>query len=177
MDQPFVGAIYAFAGNFAILNYALCSGQAIAISQNEVLFTLIGTTYGGDGVNTFNLPDLRGRLPLGQGQGTGLPNYVMGQMSGTENVTLNVNNMPAHTHLVNVNNTGGATAVGTSTSYLSTVTASQTQNLYINGVTPNATFLNSTVGNAGGSTPFSIIQPELAINYIISLYGVFPTRN
>jgi microcystin-dependent protein len=177
MDQPYIGAIYAFAGNFAILNYAQCVGQLMSISENQTLYTLIGTTYGGDGQNTFGLPDLRGRLPLHQGTGNGLSTYVMGQIAGTENVTLTNNSMPSHTHLVNGNNTGGATSTGTATSYLATVSASETQNLYTNGVTPNATLASATIGNSGSNIPFSIIQPVLTITYLMALFGVFPSRN
>ena len=96
--EPFIGEIKIFGFNFAPQNYQLCSGQLLSIAQNTALFSLLGTTYGGDGQTTFALPDLRGRMPIGQGQGPGLPNYVMGQLSGTTSVTLLTANLPAHTH-------------------------------------------------------------------------------
>jgi microcystin-dependent protein len=182
MDQPLVGVIFVHAGNYAPLNWALCWGQTIAIANNEVLYTLIGTTYGGDGVQTFNLPDLRGRIPIGQGQGPGLNSYVIGQKAGTETVSIATGQLPAHTHLVNVNNAQGNATVPTSGTYLAGTysgsgSSATPYNFY--GTTPSAgaTLSGATIGAAGGSVPTSILQPILATNYIISLYGIFPSRN
>jgi microcystin-dependent protein len=182
MDQPYVGVIFAHAGTFAPANWALCQGQVQSIANNETLYALIGTTYGGDGQTTFNLPDLRGRLPIGQGQGPGLSNYVMGQLAGAENVTITTGQMPAHTHLWNVYNAAGNALIPTS----GTVVAGTYSNaggsttpatFYGTPATAGITVAPATIGNAGGSVPSSIVQPILATNYIISLYGIFPSRN
>src|SRR5690348_13380835 len=106
MATPYIGEIRMFGGNFAPAGWAFCNGQLLPIAQNDALYTLLGTTYGGDGVNTFALPDLRGRAPVHFGQGSGLSNYVQGQQYGAEQVTLNVNQIPAHNHLVNCNSAG-----------------------------------------------------------------------
>jgi microcystin-dependent protein len=180
MDQPYVGAIFAHAGTFAPRDWALCQGQSQSIANNEVLFTLIGTNFGGDGVQTFNLPDLRGRIPVGQGTGPGLSPYVIGQASGTESVSILSSNLPQHNHLVNiVNGVGNATTPATNTyvagSYAGGVATSP---LSFYGTGPSTTTLaSSTIGLAGNSIPMSIIQPILATNYIIALFGIFPSRN
>ncbi len=179
MDQPYVGVIFAHAGTFAPANWALCQGQVQSIANNETLYTLIGTTYGGDGQTTFNLPDLRGRLPVGQGQGPALSNYVIGQASGTEQVNILSNQMPSHNHLVNVVNSAGNAATPASNTYLAGAysgSGSSGLNFYSTG-TPNATLGASSIGVAGSSIPISILQPVLATNYIIALYGVYPSRN
>ncbi len=179
MDQPYIGAIFAHAGNFAPRSWALCQGQTQSIDNNPTLFTLIGTNFGGDGVQTFNLPDLRGRIPVGQGQGLGLSNYVIGQASGTENTSILSGNFPQHTHLFNVVNGLVSPATPASNTYL----AGSYGGVVTNGLNfygPGAattTLLPTTVGNAGGSVPISIMQPILATNYIIALFGIFPSRN
>ena len=111
MGQPYIGEIRMFAGNFAPVDWAFCDGSTQAISQNDTLFTLIGTTYGGDGQNTFNLPDLRGRLPVHMGQGVGLNNYIIGEITGSENVTLTYNQLPYHNHALAAESAGGTAAV------------------------------------------------------------------
>ena len=108
MSNAFMGQIVLFAGTFAPKNWAFCSGQSLSIQQNAALFSILGTTYGGDGVQTFNLPDLRGRVAVSQGQGPGLSAYTLGQQSGQENVTLTVQQMPQHNHLVSVSNVAGS---------------------------------------------------------------------
>src|SRR5512140_216933 len=110
MSTPFIGEIVMFAGNFAPRSWALCNGQLLPIAQNTALFSILGTTYGGDGRTTFALPDLRGRVPVHPGQGPGLSNYVLGEMAGTENTTLLINNMPAHNHTLNAVSDAGDTA-------------------------------------------------------------------
>jgi microcystin-dependent protein len=177
MDQPFIGVIFAHAGNFAPRDWALCAGQPTAISQNETLYTLLGTIYGGDGQQTFNLPDLRGRVPIGQGQGLGLNNYVIGQASGSESVTITTAQIPSHNHFVNVVNTAGTLTVPTSASYVAGAFSAGTAQTFYSTGTPGATLLPATIANAGGSVPMSIIQPILTTLYIISLYGIFPSRN
>jgi microcystin-dependent protein len=177
MSEPFLGEIRMFAGNFAPKGWALCNGQIMSIAQNTALFSLLGTFYGGNGTSTFALPDLRGRLAVNQGQGPGLSLYSIGEQTGTENVTLLSTQMPAHTHLVNAStgagdlgNPSGAILAApydstgnAGTGY--TKTAANTQ------MAPNA------VGIAGGSQPFSIVQPVLAVTFIIALVGIFPSRN
>jgi len=177
MDQPFVGVIFPFAANFAPSGWKLCQGESMSISENEVLFTLIGTTYGGNGTTTFNLPDLRGRLPIGQGQGPGLSNYVIGQASGTETVTLTTANLPMHNHLLNVINVAGTVPTPIPTSYIAGTAVGTTGLNFYSGGPGNTTLGSNTIGNTGGSTPISIMQPILATSYIISLYGIFPSRN
>jgi microcystin-dependent protein len=177
MDQPFVGVIFAHAGSFAPYQWALCQGQVQSIANNETLYTLIGTTYGGDGQTTFNLPDLRGRLPIGQGQGPGLSNYLIGQLGGTENITLTTGQMPQHNHLVNVINSAGNVPTPISSSYIAgTYAGTAGLNFYSPGP-PGTTLASGTIGTSGNSVPISIVQPILATNYIIALYGIFPSRN
>jgi len=163
-----------FAGNFAPRGWAFCNGQLLSISQNTALFSILGTTYGGDGRTTFGLPDLRGRVPIQPGQGPGLSNYVLGQKAGTENVTLTQNQLPSHNHAVNAVAEGGNQAspegnlpavesTGTSKDYSDAAATSQ--------MNPGM------VGNTGGNQPFSVVQPYQCVNYIIALQGIFPSRN
>jgi microcystin-dependent protein len=172
MAEVYLGQIIMFAGNFAITGYQFCSGQTLSISQYTAVFAILGTTYGGNGTTTFQLPDLRGRVPVGQGQGPGLSGYVLGQSGGTENVTLLQTQMPAHTHAVNAYGSGADK---------STVSGS----LLANGAKPdyysdqgaNATMNPGMIAAAGGGQPFSIRQPYLSISYLIALVGIFPSRN
>lgn len=181
MDQPYIGVIFAHSASYAPRDWALCWGQLLSISENDALYTLLGTTFGGDGQSTFGLPDLRGRIPVGQGQGPGLSNYVIGQMSGSENVTVLSTQMPAHTHLVSAVNSQGDTAVPTSSSFIAgTYSGSGSSAAAVNfyGTTSSGvTLAPSTVSAAGNSNPVNVIQPILAMQYIISLYGIFPSRN
>ncbi|WP_136668972.1 phage tail protein [Flavobacterium sp. H122] len=180
--DPFIGEIKLLAFDFAPRNFATCAGQILSIAQNTALFSLLGTTYGGNGQTTFALPDLRGRMPIGQGQGAGLPSYVMGQLAGTTTATLLTTNMPIHNH--------AATGINVRIPVTSASEDSSATNNYI-GNAVNDTFgplasptasLGSPVvsGNtapAGGSQPFSIMNPYLTINYSIALTGIFPSRN
>ncbi len=172
LGTPWVGEIRMVGFNFQPQGWMLCNGQLLAISQYSVLFDLIGTTYGGDGQSTFALPDLRGRVPLGAGQGTGLSNYVLGQPSGAETVTLTVNQMAAHTHLY----TPGAGAAEQTTNRPDS--AYPTVGGYYDA-TPNgsAPMPSPSVANAGGNQPHPNLQPYLGINFIISLFGIFPSQN
>lgn len=174
MATPILGEIRLFAGTFAPRGYALCNGQLLSISQNTALFSLLGTTYGGNGTTNFALPDLRGRVPNHFGQGPGLSNYVQGQVGGTENVTLLANNLPAHTHTVNAVATGGnqASPAGGVPAIESTGTS-----LNYSSSAPNTTMSPATIAPTGQNIPVSVIQPYLTINYIIALQGIFPSRN
>jgi microcystin-dependent protein len=180
MDQPYIGAIFAHAGTFAPREWALCQGQTQSIADNSTLFALIGTNFGGDGVQTFNLPDLRGRIPVGQGQGPGLSNYVIGQLSGTENVSILSSNLPQHTHLVNVVNGVGNATTPASNTYIAGSYAGGVEGTPLSFYGPgpsDSTLAATTIGTAGNSIPISIMQPILATNYIIALFGIFPSRN
>ena len=151
--------------------WAFCSGQTLAIADNDVLFNLIGTIYGGDGQTTFQLPDLQDRVPIHQGQGNGLTNRIVGEKAGTENVTLTVNQIPAHSHAPAASTTGGND--NPSNNYWGN---SGTGKPYATGVANVA--MNGTIaGGAGGSQPHDNMIPFLCVNYIISLFGVFPSQN
>jgi microcystin-dependent protein len=174
MATPFLGEIKMFAGNFAPRSYAFCSGQILAIAQNTALFSILGTTYGGNGQTTFALPNLQGRVPIHAGQGPGLSTYSLGQVGGTETVTLNINQIPSHTHLLTANNGPGTSAAPANNMVLAGSTARD--RVYTTNPA-NVTLAPNAVGNAGGSQPFSNIQPYLAINFIIAIEGIFPSRN
>lgn len=164
MAQPYVGEIRMFAGNFAPAGWMLCEGQLLPISENETLFNLIGTTYGGDGQNTFALPDLRGRIPVHQGNG-----MVLAEMGGVEEVTLTVNQIPAHTHPWLAS--GAAASAKTPVGNLPAVAQGD---LYTTDFTP-ANMSPQAVSFVGGSQPHTNMQPYLCINFIISLFGIFPS--
>ncbi len=176
MSDPFVGEIRMFAGNFPPLDWAFCDGQLLAIDQNDVLFNLIGTTYGGDGQTTFALPDLRGRVPVHQGNG-----FQMGQMGGVESVTLSSNQMPGHTHLISASNAVPPPAVAavnvtnTATTYVPASPVPKPK-LYATAASLVA-MAPGTVQPAGGSQPHSNIAPYQAVNFIISLFGIFPSQS
>ncbi|MGZ4280852.1 MAG: phage tail protein [Gaiellaceae bacterium] len=167
MAEPFLGMIIIFGGNFAPKGWAFCNGQLLPINQNTALFSLLGTTYGGNGTTTFALPDLRGRVPLHFGQGPGLSNYVEGQVGGVENVTLLTSQMPAHTHVQ------PATA-GDETTNRPNEAIPARGGVYAS--TPDGSNLAAT-SSAGGGQPHVNLQPYLALNYIIALQGIFPSRN
>ena len=171
MAEPFVGEIRLFAGNFAPSGWALCQGQLVAIAQNDVLFSLIGTTYGGDGQNTFALPDLSGRVPLHQGTGPGLSNRVIGERGGSEQVTLSKPQMPVHRHTLMASSTAAQAAAGPSGSVLA-VTA---VNLY-GSSPPTMPMATGAVAPVGGAQPHDNMAPFVAISYIISLFGIYPSQ-
>jgi microcystin-dependent protein len=175
MSQPLLGTIMMFGGTFAPRNWMPCEGQQLSIASNTALFSILGTTYGGNGVTSFALPDLRGRVPLHQGQGPGLSSYTPGQQGGTENVTLLYNQMPLHTHLVNADSTanGQVTPQG---NVLGTLGRTATEKFYSNG-TPNTTMNPAMIGAAGGNQPFNILQPYLCVYFVIAIAGIFPSRN
>lgn len=171
--ETFLGEIRMFAGNFAPTGWAFCQGQLLPIAQNQALFSLLGTTYGGDGRTSFALPDLRGRVPVGFGQGPGLSNRVIGDQFGSELVTLNINQMPSHNHTVNAVTTEGNQNLPTNSLPANTKTLDKEYSDANANTTMKATMVNPT----GGSQPFGVSQPSLGVNFIIALQGVFPSRN
>jgi microcystin-dependent protein len=164
MAYPYVGEIRMFAGNFAPNGWEFCAGQLISIAENETLFNLIGTTYGGDGQSTFALPDLRGRLPVHQGLGFG-----MGNAAGSEQVTLTTDKLPSHTHALQASTEPNNQVAPAG----STLAASVDIALYIEG-TPATSMSPEAITSVGGSQPHENRQPYLCVNYIISLFGIFP---
>jgi microcystin-dependent protein len=170
MADPYVGEIRLFAGNFAPVGWAFCDGSIQAIAQNDVLFALIGTTYGGDGQNTFALPDLRCRVPIHQGQGSGLSSRVIGELAGTASVTLTIAQLPAHSHALRASlATGAAAPTGG-------VLAGNSVSVYGTG-SPSAPMAPQGIAASGNSQPHNNMAPYLGINYIISLFGIFPSQN
>ena len=170
MAQPYVGEIRMFGGNFAPAGWMFCEGQLLPISENETLFQLIGTTYGGDGQSTFQLPDLRGRVPIHQGTGGG-GTFQLAETGGAEETTLTVQQIPAHTHPFI-----GAATTGTATSAANNLPAnSQNITPYINQ-SPDANMNPAVVSPTGGSQPHTNFQPYLCIDFIISLFGIFPSQ-
>jgi microcystin-dependent protein len=179
MSQPFVGEIRCFGFQFAPAGWAFCNGQLIAIPQNTALYSILGTTYGGDGLNTFALPNLQGRVPMHSGNGIGGFNTVIGELQGTTIVTLTAPQIPQHQHGIAaaVVAPGGAperTAIPSNTTFVAT---SNPDGLYKGTPTLNATFAPNTIGSAGASQPHDNMQPYLALNFCISLFGIFPSRN
>lgn len=199
MDE-YIAIIKLFAGNFAMRGYAFCDGRTLGIAQNQAVFALVGTTYGGNGQTTFNLPDLRGRVAIGSTQGVNLPgvgSYQLGQVAGTTNVTILVNNIPAHTHtavvtpgtpgviadnsVANTSNPSGnrlaispKTGSGPNASTLNTYTTASANPVSLGSADAQPTI---TIGTTGGNQPISVLQPYNVLNYIFCLEGLFPSRN
>lgn len=175
MSEPFIGQIQIFGFNFAPRGWAFCNGQILSIAQNTALFSLLGTTYGGDGITTFALPNLQSRVPLHFGQGSGLTPYSLGEVTGTESVTLTQNQIPAHLH--------GYTIPATSLDGTTPVPAANTRLANSGGAAiystaaANVQMAGGNTGLTGGNQPFSDIQPILGLNFCISLEGIFPSRN
>lgn len=165
MAQPYVGEIRMFAGNFAPAGWMFCEGQLLPISENETLFQLIGTTYGGDGESTFALPDLRGRVPIHQGNG-----FVLAETGGVEEVTLTTNQIPNHTHAMLASNVNGSTSLPQNSLF-----AKSTSNEPYSGFATDTSLSPNSISSVGGSQPHSNMQPFLCIDFIISLFGIFPT--
>jgi microcystin-dependent protein len=177
MSDPYVGEIRIFAGSFAPANWAMCQGQLQDISQNNALFSILGTTYGGDGQTTFALPNMGGRIVVGQGQGPGLQNWVLGETQGSTAVTLTTGQVPAHTHqatFADLVQFSYETNVPSGTMYPSRLRPGTT---YTAVNTPDRTLHNAAVGTQGGSQPHDNTMPFLTMPYIIALFGVFPSRN
>ncbi|WP_119680975.1 phage tail protein [Indioceanicola profundi] len=206
MSEPFLGTVMIWAPNFAPRGWAFCQGQIMSISTNSALFSLLGVVYGGNGQTTFGLPNLAGRVPVGQGQSAGTSSYVLGQTSGTETVTLTTAQMPMHNHGATVTFTGApsvslqasqsqatsekpdagslladaAPAIGTAAGPKIYVASGDTgDRVTLGGVSGNAGTLAGTVAVApnGSSQPFTVVQPYQVLNYVIALEGVFPSRN
>ena len=171
MAQPYVGEIRMFAGNFAPNGWMFCEGQTLPISENDVLFQLIGTTYGGDGEETFNLPNLASRVPIHMGTGPDGTTYQIGEMAGTEQETLTVQQIPIHSHPATV-----STGPGNSNAPAGNVTSqSASVKVYIADA-PAGSMNSQAVTPVGGNQPHENVQPFLCINFIISLFGVFPQQ-
>jgi microcystin-dependent protein len=171
--DPLLASIILFAGNFAPRGWAFCNGQLLSIAQNTALFSLLGTQFGGNGQTNFALPDLRGRVPVHPGQGPGLSDYVIGQSAGSETTTLLLSNMPAHNHSLNATSEPGSTSVPSGAYLANTGALDKEYNTTGTVVAMNA----AAIGTAGGSQPFDNLQPYLAINFIIALQGIFPSRD
>ena len=174
--DPFLGEIKLVGFNFAPQGWALCDGQVLSIAQNTALFSLLGTMYGGDGISTFALPDLRGRVPIHQGDGPSTSQYVIGQVGGTEAVTLTSSQMPSHGHALSGNSAAGTlntpqnnfvAGVSAGTGKPATPSYNPTSDVQLNG---------ASVGFAGGNQPHTNVQPYLCVNFIIALVGIFPSR-
>jgi microcystin-dependent protein len=180
MASPYVGEIRLCGFNFAPENWAFCNGQLLAISSYEALFTLIGTTYGGDGQRTFALPNLQGRVPIHWGTGAGLSTYVIGQTGGSETVSLNVSQLPQHNHAANASTAFGTVNSPSNANVGATNSGSPTApvagNMDFVSTQPNATLANTAVSMAGSNQPHNNIQPSLVVNFIISLFGIFPSQ-
>ncbi len=195
--EPYLAMIMAFGGNFQIRGWLFCNGQILSIAQNTALFSILGTTYGGNGQTTFALPDLRGRAPIGWGQGPGLPNYSIGEITGTTSTTLTILNMPMHNHPADLTQVtsipSASTAPGTAAVPAANMVPARLPN---QGTGPGALPITAyaaqdntvtlapgkvggtlNIGIAGGSQPFSIQNPILAISYLIATEGIFPSRN
>jgi microcystin-dependent protein len=170
MTEPFLGEVRLFGFTFAPLGWATCDGQIMSIAQNTALFSLLGTTYGGNGQTTFALPDLRGRVPVHMGQGPGLSSYVEGQVGGTENVTLLANQLPPHGHTV-----AGASAATTKnpTNAVPAFTGSGASY----GTSPDLQMSPAMISGGGSSLPHENLQPYLVLNWCIALQGIYPSRN
>ncbi|TDR22423.1 phage tail protein [Marinicella litoralis] len=171
MSEPFVGEIRMFAGNFAPRGWAFCDGQLLAVSQNDALFSLLGTVYGGDGRTTFGLPDMRGRIPNHAGTGPGLSQRRLGEKYGTETVTLTVNQLPSHQH-----DFQASTAPGSENNPNGQYLAASPNVRLLRPVPPNANLLNTSVNNTGGSQSHNNMMPYLCVNFIIALFGIYPSR-
>lgn len=190
--EGYIAEMRYFASNFAPRTWALCSGQLLAISTNTALFSLLGTTYGGDGRSTFGLPDARGRFIVSPGQGTGLSNYVLGQMAGSQSATLTLQNLPSHNHTPTSSTVSGNVSIP-ATSDTSTDNPNGNHfgtgdgvNPYNSGTSPDSSLAastvtgitpNLTIGTSGGSQPMPIQSPYLGLNVVICLYGIYPSRN
>lgn len=170
MSQPYIGQIMICAFDFAPRSWAYCNGQLLPIQQNAALFSILGTTYGGNGTTNFALPDLRGRVPMQWGQGPGLSNHVLGEVSGSEAVTVLQTQMPAHTHLAQASASAPSVGVPTANAWATGGTAAY-------AATANTAMAAGALPNAGGSQPHENRAPLLTLNYCIALSGIFPSRN
>jgi microcystin-dependent protein len=170
-DVRFLGSIIIVSFNFAPRGFALCDGQLLPINQNQALFALLGTTYGGDGRQTFALPDLRGRAPIHNGQGSGLNSYVLGQKGGEENVTLTISQLPNHTH------TAMASTAPANTGAVGGTSWARPRVLLYSASAPSTPMSSAALSPAGSNQPHQNLKPFLVLNYAIALQGIFPSRN
>ena len=173
MSEPFVGEVRMFAGNFAPRGWAFCDGQLLAVSQNDALFSLLGTTYGGNGQTTFGLPDLRGRLPVHAGNGPGLSPRSLGARGGAEQSTLTINQLPPHSHPMSASS---ANATDNAPSSAMTLAKGPGSDHYVDQP-PNINMANDSIDNIGGNRSHSNMMPFTCINFIIALFGIYPSRN
>jgi microcystin-dependent protein len=172
MSEPFVGEIRMFAGNFAPRGWAYCDGQLLVVSQNDALFSLLGTIYGGDGRTTFGLPDIRGRIPIHAGSGPGLSTRRLGEKGGTENETITVNQMASHTHpFQGTDDTGNTPSPAENAPAKSTAV-----DAYV-GDSPDTNLAAGAVTSVGGSRSHTNLMPYLCIHFIIALFGIYPSRH
>jgi microcystin-dependent protein len=171
-----IAEIKLFAGNFAPRNWAFCNGQIMSIVQNTALFSILGTTFGGNGQTTFALPDFRGRVPVGTGQGPGLSNRDLGEVAGTETVTLLTTEMPAHNHVIAANASAGALSVPTS-NYVAGGQDATANPIPTYASTASTSLNAASLSTTGGSQPHNNMPPYLGMSYIICLFGIFPSRN
>ena len=188
MPEAYLGQIILFGGNFTPSGWALCNGQLLSVQQNQALYAVIGTIYGGDGIQTFGLPNLQGRVPVHPGTGQGLTTVALGESAGTENVSVQITNLPPHTHPIappcsNVPGTastplGNYPAVNatTVTCTPTNVHATATTDTYASPTVPSQQMASFPSGIAGAGTPISIQQPYLGVNFIICTQGIFPSR-
>lgn len=172
MSEPFIGEIRMFAGNFAPQGWAFCDGQLLAVSQNDALFSLLGTIYGGDGSTTFGLPDLRGRIPIHAGDGPGLSPRRLGAKGGAEKITLTVNQLPSHSHQPRATDDAN-----TNLDPVGKVTGHPVQNIYRSPANNNVNLNAGAVTNVGGSQSHTNMMPFLCVHFIIALFGVYPSRD
>lgn len=172
MSEPFVGEIRMFAGNFAPRGWAFCDGQLLAVSQNDALFSLLGTVYGGDGRTTFGLPDLRGRIPIHAGHGPGLSERRLGAKGGAEKVTLTVNQLPSHRH-----NWRASTVPATALSPGSNNLAQTVADIYRSDLDAPANLNSQATTKTGGSRSHTNLMPFLCVHFIIALVGIYPSRH
>lgn len=172
MSEPFIGEIRMFGGNFSPRGWAFCDGQLLAVSQNDALFSLLGTFYGGDGRTTFGLPDMRGRLPIHKGQGPGLSDYTLGRRGGVEHVTLLAHELANHSHEFMAN-----TASATDPSPEGRMIAQGVGTTFYSEATPNASLASNAMRNSGGAQSHDNTMPSLCVSFIIALFGIYPSRN
>lgn len=179
MTQPYLGEIRMFGGNFAPMGWVMCDGQLMSIAENDALYQLLGTTYGGDGINTFGAPDLRGRVPTHQGSRSG-QTYVIGQMAGSESVTLTPNQLPSHTHPTFAVSVAGSVAVPTTATMISDQGPAG-QKIYAytpySAANEQIALTAASTTTAGGNQPHDNMQPYLGVNFILAIAGIFPTQN
>ena len=171
MSEPFVGEIRMFAGNFAPRGWAFCDGQLLAVAQNDALFSLFGTIYGGDGRTTFGLPDLRGRVPIHAGSGPGLSPRALGAKAGAETETLTVNQLPSHTH-----DYQGTTTAGGQGTDAGNILATRTGDATYVEDTTGVDMAASAITTVGGSRSHTNLQPFLCVHFIVALFGIYPSR-